>query len=143
VRAKTAPETRLWVPGHGVVEAGIGRASRVVEDYDERLMLARHEVTGDWCVFLKKGPFGEPYPVIGLGRELPSNDEIHERLLAADTARRGEQILREMNAHNARLKAPIDDAADTATGIGAEALEWGFRKQGAHPSPRIFVPRTA
>ena len=143
MRVKAAPETRLWIPGHGLVEAGIARASKAVEQYDERLMLARHEVTGDWCVFLKKGPFGEPFPVIGLGRDLPSPEQITERLQAADTARRGEKILREMNAHNARLKAPIDDAADTASGIGAEALEWGFRKQGAHPIPRIFVPRSA
>ena len=91
--------------------------------------------------YLKKGPFGEPFPVIGLGPDLPSNEEIRSKLERADTARRGEQILREMNAHNAKIKEPTDKAADEATGLGAEALEWGFRFQGVHPSPRIFVPR--
>jgi hypothetical protein len=143
IRVKTAADTRLWIPGHGLVEAGIARASKIVEDYDEKLMLARHEVTGDWCVFLKKGPFGEPFPVIGLGKELPSSQEITDKLLAADTSRRGDQILRDLNAHNERLREPKRSAADTASGIAAEALEWGFRKQGAHPIPRIFVPRTA
>jgi hypothetical protein len=143
IAVKQAPELRLWTP-QGVVDPTTSRAKRVVEQYDERLMLARHEGTGDWCVWLKKGPFGgEPFPVVGLGKELPDPETLERRLMQADTARHRDKILRDMNANNERIRAAEREAADQASGIAAEALEWGFRKEGAHPSPRIFVPRNA
>ena len=142
MRVKQASDTRLWVPGHGLVEASIARASKAVDEYDEALMLARHELTGDWCVFLKKGPFGEPFPVVGLGRDLPGPQEIQRRLYHADAKRRGNEILDQINRHNDELQQPGRDSADTAEGIAAEAYEWGFRKMGAHPTPRVFVPRS-
>ena len=145
LQAKRDPEPRIWTPG-GMVDPEIRAAERVVTQYDERLMLARHELTGDWVVWLKPraNPFGNaPYPVVGLGSSLPAPAEIEHRLKRADTARRGDEILREMDEANARLKAERNRAADEGSGIAAEALEWGFRKEGAHPSPRIFVPRSA
>lgn len=127
-----------------MVDPKLRAAQRVVERYDEKLMLARHEGTGDWCVFLteKASPFGLPYPVIGLGTELPPPEEIERRLIMADTARRGHEILRHLEQENAKIEAAKLAKVDEASGIAAEALEWGFRKQDAHPNPRIFVPRS-
>lgn len=142
LRADQAP--RIWTPT-GMVDRELRKAQRVVEQYDERLMLARHEGTGDWCVWLKPkaNPFGDlPYPVIGLGPTLPSPEEIERQIVKADAARRGDEILREINAANDKLRAEKERAADDASGQGAEALEWGFRKMSAHPTPRIFVPRS-
>lgn len=134
---------KIWTP-RGMVDPKLRAAQRVVEQYDPNLMLARHEGTGDWCVFLteKASPFGLPFPVIGLGPELPPPDEIEKRLMQADTARRGREILDQLERKNAAIKADREARMDDASGIAAEALEWGFRKQGAHPSPRIFVPRS-
>lgn len=140
VRVKSAPELRLYVPGQGMLSVAESRAKRAVEEYDERLMLARHELTGDWCVFLQNGPFGEPYPVIGLGQDLPHPDDIKKRLYQADAVRRGEEILDQINRHNESIQQRIEDAASEGSGIAAEALEWGFRRMGSHPHPRIFVP---
>lgn len=122
----------------------IRAAEEMVRLYDERLMLARHEMTGDWVIWLKPraNPFGDaPYPVIGLGPDLPAPAEIEQRLRRADAARRGDEILREINQANDEIQRENKRASDEATGIAAEALEWGYRKMDAHPSPRIFVPK--
>lgn len=145
MRAKKAP-LRLWTPA-GEHDLTTAPARRVVEQYDENLMLARNVDTGDWCVYLKPraNPFGQtdkPFPVIGLGPELPSPETIQRRLYQADAKRRGDQILNDMNSHNESLMQPKRIAADTGTGIAAEVFEYGFRKMGAHPIPRVFVPRS-
>jgi hypothetical protein len=130
----------IWLPGQGVVDVRIRAAQRAVKEYDERLELARHEITHDWVIFVTLDN-GNLYPVIGLGRELPHPDYIKERLWKADTRRHGEKILHEVNRRNEEIRQNRRRPAQDATGNMAEALEWGYRKMGAHPRPRIFVPR--
>lgn len=139
-RVKQAADQRLWLPRHGKVDVKTSACIRTVENYDEALMLGRHEQTGDWCVFLKRGPFGEPFPVLGLGRELPAPEEIRERLIKADTKRQGTRVLDEIEREQADRSAALEARASEASGVTAEAYEWGHRRMGSHPSPRIFVP---
>ena len=141
-------ETRLYLPDGSEYDPAIRGVQRAVEEYDERLVLARHEITGDWVVFIKlerNSPLstdqGNLYPVVGLGPELPDVEEVRKRLYQADARRHGSKLLDQINDHNDRLRQERRAAADEAIGETAEALEWGFRKEGWHPQTRIFVPR--
>lgn len=116
-------ETRIWTP-EGMVAADVIRAKREVESYDENLTLGRHALTGDWCIWLRQGPDKPPYPVLGIGRELPEPGVLQERLRAADTRIHGDDMLRRMNAENEQLRAAESREAEDATGQLAEALAW-------------------
>lgn len=133
-------ERKLWIPGKGEVDPRVNAAERVVSEYDERLVLARHEVTGDWVVFIKVDR-DNIYPVIGIGPELPANaEDLRARLRATDTRIHGDKILRQINESNERIKKESRARALDADGQVAEALEWGFRREGVL-SPQVFIPR--
>lgn len=119
-------ETRIWTP-EGQVPLDVVRAKRVIEEYDENLTLGRHALTGDWCIWLKQGPDKPPYPVIGLGPELPDESTIRERLFRADTRIHGDKILTDMRKKNEALEAEQRKASEDATGTAAEAYEWAAR----------------
>lgn len=135
-----ATEQRLWIPGVGEVDPNVTAAQRVVREYDERLELARHELTGDWVVFIKIDR-DSLYPVIGIGPELPANaEDLRQRLWQADAKVHGDKRLREINEHNERIRRAARARALDADGAMAEGLEWGFRREGVLPQ-KIFVPR--
>lgn len=138
-RVVDAPEQGLYIPGQGFVDFRLRNAVKAVEEYDDRLILARHEYTGDWVAFVQLGP-DRMFPVIGFGRDLPEPDEIRRILEKHDTRRHGEKILRDIQEHNDRLQKEIRDRADEGSGIAAEAMEWGVRKMTGNTS-KIFVPR--
>lgn len=119
-------ETRIWTP-EGAVSLDIVRAKRAVEEYDTSLTLGKHTLTGDWCIWLKRGSGEEPYPVLGLGPELPDESTITERLRAADTRIHGDAILTRMRRENEALEAASKAKADDAVGTAAEAYEWATR----------------
>jgi len=132
--------TDIWTPDLGTVPISAVSASNAVSDYDPDLMLGRFENTGEWAVFIKNGPHGGPFPVFHLGRELPPYDLIQKKLYESDVRRHGHKLVETIQRRNdARTKA-LDDAAHEAAEETAEAIEWGFRKFGKHPNPRIFVP---
>lgn len=125
----------LVIPGRGEIEytqrADYKSASKAVKQYDERLVLGQHQVSGEWVIFVEKGPLdGAPFPVLGLGRELPHADEITKRLFQSDTRRHGDTILREMNRRNEDRRKALDKPADDATGILAEGVESFLHAQG-------------
>jgi hypothetical protein len=126
IRRVKEQETRIWTP-EGNVGADIIRAKRAVEEYDENLTLGRHALTGDWCIWLKRGPDEPPYPVIGLGPDLPDASTLQGRLRAADTRIHGDSILTNMRKNNEALEKESKRAYDEATGIAAEAYEWAHR----------------
>ncbi len=139
-RVRNAPEMKLWIPGQGEIDPRLSAAQRVVREYDERLVLARHEVTGDWVIFIKIDREWM-YPVIGLGPELPENaEDLRQRMWKADAAVHGDKILRDINAHNERILKEKRDAANEAAEEVAEAFVWGFRQEGVLPK-QVFVPR--
>jgi hypothetical protein len=130
--------TALWIPGRGELALDERAAARAVEEYDADLMLGQDRRTGDWVVLIKRDP---PYPVYGLGPRLPSPDEIKRQLYTADVRRHGGKIVEGLERVNSQLRKELRDRASDSTGEAAEALEWGFRKLGAHPFPRIFIPK--
>lgn len=116
-------ETRIWTP-EGARNSNEMRAARLVEDYDPNLILARHTMTGDWCVWLKQ-PHGKvPRPVIGLGPELPDAETLLGRVRQADSRVRGDAILNEMREENDKLQKEQARVAEDATGQAAEAMAW-------------------
>lgn len=132
-------EQRLWIPGHGEVDPNVTAAQRVVREYDERLELARHELTGDWVVFIKLGR-DHLYPVIGIGPELPANaEELRHRLWKADASVHGTKHLDDINRHNRRIQEDARKRGLDADEQMAEAFEWGLRREGVLPR-KIFVP---
>lgn len=127
-RVKDA-DTRLFIPGRGD-GADLSALQAAVQRHDEDLFLARHERTGDWCIFIQNMSAitqDKPMPVIGLGRTLPSEDVLLERLRAADTRIHGSGILSRINENNDAIKAVKKAAADAATEAAAEAYEWAHR----------------
>ena len=138
-RIRDESEQKLWIPGMGETDVRIVGCQRVCREFDDRLELAKHELTGDWVVFIKVDR-GNLYPVIGIGRELCSPDELRERLWKADAKRHGDKVLRDINEHNARLQRESRARALEADEATAEALEWGFRQEGVL-SKKVFVPR--
>src|ERR1051325_4034327 len=91
------PSEQLWLPGKGLVPTHIRQAAEAISQYDQDLGLGQDKRTGDWVVLMKGGPEGRPYPVFGLGPELPPGDEIVRRLYHADMKRRGHKIIADIN----------------------------------------------
>jgi len=131
--------SQLWLPGQGLMPLHIREARKAVEDYDSNLSLGRNDQTGDWVVLLKR-PTGETVPIFGLGTELPSREQITEKLYKSDVRRHGGKIAVAMERRDAERRRELARGADNATGEAAEAFVWAARKDGTHPSPRIFVP---
>lgn len=131
-------EQKLYIPGQGLVDLHLRKAMKVVEDYDDRLILARHEHTGDWVAFIQLGP-DRMFPVIGFGKELPHPDEIHRILEQSDTHRHGDARLREIQQANDRIQREKRKAADDAIEEAAEYADFGFRKYRGIKT-QIFIP---
>jgi len=131
--------SQLWLPGAGFVPQHILEATKAVEDYDANLSLGRHELTGDWVVLLKR-PNGETVPIFGLGPELPSREQITEKLYKSDVRRHGGKIAEAIERRSREAQRDQERKASDAAGEAAEGFAWAARKDGTHPSPRIFVP---
>jgi hypothetical protein len=131
-------EQKLYIPGQGYVDMHLKRAMKAVEDYDDRLILARHEGTGDWVAFIQLGP-DRMFPVIGFGKDLPQPDDIRRTLERADTHRHGDKLLRQIQETNDRLQREKRAAVNEAIEEAAEYADFGFRKfRGL--KPHIFIP---
>jgi hypothetical protein len=122
-------DTQLWIPQRGD-GADLDALQAAVKRHDEALFLARHEKTGDWCIFIEgisAASQAKPLPVIGLGKDLPNQDELTARLRAADTRIHGSAILGNIAKTNEGVKAIKKAAADQATEAAVEAYEWAHR----------------
>lgn len=133
---------QLWLPGHGLVPAHMRTAMTAVEEYDPDLTIGRHEQTGEWVVLLKRGPEGRPFPVFGLGNELPAPEQIKKRLFDSDVRRNGEQIVMQIRRKQELAEKESRRIASDAAGHAAEGFDWAFRKEGKHPVARMFVPNS-
>ncbi len=133
--------TDIWLPDVGTVPFEAITARNAVEDYDPELMLGRNKQTGDWHVLVKNGPHdGQPFPVFFIGKELPSYDRMQQMLYENDVRRHGAKIIEAIERKKRAARERLDkDHRDRAEEV-AEYMEWGFRKLGKHPNPRIFVP---
>lgn len=132
--------SNIWLPGAGVVPSHIRTAQAAVEAYDSRLELGFDERNQQWVALWKDGPDGAPYPVMGLGRELPGYEEIQRRLYQGDTVRRGGEVVKDVIRRNEERKAAGRAEAHDRAGEVAEVLEHAFRRMGKTSYNRIFVP---
>lgn len=130
---------QTFVYGRGMVDSDVVAVDRVVNEYDERLYFDRNQESGQWCVFLKTPPAEPDLPIFGWDY-IPDGEAALRRIYQADALRHGEEILHQMDRDNDERMRPYEEATQDAIGEVAEGLEWGFRKMGKHPNPRIFVP---
>lgn len=131
-------DQRLYIPGEGFVDFRLRRAVKAVADYDDRLILALHEVTGDWVAFRSLGP-DRMFPVIGFGKELPEPHEIREILERHDTHRHGDKLIRQIQEENDRIQREKRKAVDEAIEETTDYAEWGVARHLGNKS-RIFIP---
>lgn len=135
------PRDALWTPDNGWTSVNERQVAKAVEEYDASLVLGQRQDTGEWVVFLRNGPHqGEAFPLLGLGHELPSADKVKELLFKRDVKRNGAKIYDDIVRSMESKRREAKSAASDASGQAAEALEYGFRKMGKHPSPRVFIP---
>jgi hypothetical protein len=130
---------QLWVPGLGNVPAHLRSAMKAVEEYDVDLQLARNEDTGNWCIFIQRSEGEAPFPVFNLGPELPSPDQIKQKLYMADVRRRGHKIALEVERNNARRHAELESVTADAAGEVAEAVESALRNAGATSHKKVYL----
>lgn len=128
-----------FVAGRGMVDSEVLAVDKAVSEYDERLYFDRNQNTGQWCAFLKTPPSEPDLPIFGWDH-IPHPHDAVKRIYQNDALRHGDEILDRIDRENAERTRPLDEAADQASGQAAEVMEWGFRKMGAHPQARIFVP---
>lgn len=133
------PSQAIWLPGAGTVPVAVLEARRAVQDYAPDLDLAQDQRNGQWVVVME-GNDGQPFPVFGLGERLPGRDEIMEKLYKHDVRRHQGKLARTILKRQDAKRAALEADRQAEIGEAAEALEFGFRKQGKHPNPRIFVP---
>jgi hypothetical protein len=102
-----------------------------------------NEATGQWCIFLKHGATElaqhADLPILGFSH-IPHPEDAIKRLYNSDARRRGQEIVDAIQRDNDELKRQADQRAKEASDATAEAFEWGFRKMGAAPVTKIFVP---
>lgn len=138
---QAAPEQKLYIPGAGggMVDLAFKRAERAVRNYDDRLILAMHEHTGDWVAFVQLPNSDNMFPVIGFGRELPHPDEIRVILERHDAQRHGDKLIRQIQENNDRIQRELRAAGDEATERAVEAAEFGIRKYTGRKT-KVFIP---
>jgi hypothetical protein len=144
------PQYPIWIPGAlGQVDAQTWRISVALREYDERLVLARNEDNGQWCVFMRMprgGDWPELYPVFGLTE--PPHDprtlevrDVMRRVINADTARQGQKILDDIVRTNHALSHSKDAAAQAATANLAEVAASAMMRAGTAPVSSTPVRR--
>src|SRR3990172_12414123 len=102
----------LWIPGLGTVPTAVLEPRRAVRDYAPDLDLGKDERVGQWVVVVRHGPHeGRPFPVLGLGYDLPPYDEIQRRLYQGDVRKRGYAIVQEIERKNEAVRKDLRDKA--------------------------------
>lgn len=127
----------LWLPN--TMNYAAYRVDRAVNEYDERLMFARNDDTGDWCVYIRMPAGEQPYPVVGFGAEIPNVDDVMFRVRGSDTMRHGWAIFNEIQKTQDDHKKNLQYNADQASEESAEVVEHFLRKHGKSPVIKEFI----
>ena len=123
----------LFIPGHGNMSSKQFLIVSALKDYDEKLMFARNEETGDWCVYSRM-PYPEPpYPVFGFGPELPDKNTVMDRVKSGDLRKNSDRIYREIIKSQEKYRADMEYKADQASGESTEVVEKFMRIHGKSP----------
>lgn len=132
----------LWIPNGSVLPDDVRMAQKAIKAYDPNLELGVDKRTEQWVVLWSRAVGEAPYPVLGLGFELPGYEEIQRRLYAGDVRRRGGEIVKEVNKRQEAARKARKDEAHEAAGDTAEALEHAFHRAGETSYKRIYIPRS-
>ena len=101
--------------------------------YDDKLMFARNEETGDWCVYSRM-PYPEPpYPVFGFGQELPEVHVVMDRVKSGDLRKNSDRLYNEIVKSQEKYRADLQYKGDQASGESAEVVEKFLRIHGKSP----------
>jgi len=120
----------------GYVDFNVVKVDKAVEQYDERLFLDKHPETKDWVVYIRMERPAEPYPVLGLGWELPQVHEVIQKLRESDSRR--EEIRQRMLKYNADLQKQREYAIQEEVKQGAELAEFISRKEYRAPETKSY-----
>lgn len=137
------PGDAIWLPGAGELKFSEMHAARAVEEYDADLLLGQRKDTGEWCVFLpgNRASGGQPFPVLGLGFELPNPDKIKALLFKHDVRRNGQKMLDDLDRTYDREQAAIASKAAEGAERAAEAIASDMNRKGVSPFPTIYPGR--
>jgi hypothetical protein len=127
----------LWLPTSVNYEAY--RVDRAVNTYDERLMFARNEDTGDWCVFVRMPRPQDPFPLMGFGNEVPNPDVVLARVQEGHLVRHKERIWSEIVESQKQYRKDLDYLGDQASEESAEVVEHFLRQHGKSPVIKEFI----
>jgi len=121
----------LWLPNTMNYDAY--RVDRAVNAYDERLMFARNDDTGDWCVFVRMPSPQPPYPVFGFGDRIPDPVEAVSKVQEGHLVKHKERIWKEITDSQQEYRKSLSDPVDEARDESVEAIEFMMRKEGLSP----------
>lgn len=131
----------IWVPesfGHREVV----RVRRAVKEYDPNLDFGKNELTGQWCIFLKRGTSEVTrevdLPILGFN-DIPHPDDALTRLRQSDALRTGNEILDKITRNNQDIEDRREVAAQEAAHEAAEGFDWGYRQMGKAPHSKVFI----
>lgn len=122
---------KLWLP-EGTNYAAY-RVDRAVKEYDERLMFARNEDTGDWCVFVRMPAPQDPFPLMGFGDDIPDPVDVVARVQEGHLVKHKERIWKDMIASQEKYRADLKYGGDQARDESVEVVEHMMRKEGKSP----------
>jgi len=122
---------RLWLPNTMNYDAY--RVDRAVNAYDERLMFARNEDTGDWCVFVRMPSPTEPIPVFGFGDRIPDPVEAVAKVQEGHLVKHKERIWKEIIDSQEQYRKDLQYKGDQARDESVEAIEFMMRQEGLSP----------
>jgi hypothetical protein len=122
---------KLWLPN--TVNYDAYRVDRAVNAYDERLMFARNEDTGDWCVFVRMPSPQDPFPVFGFGDRIPDPVEVLAKVQEGHLVKHKERIWKEITDSQKEYRKNIAAPAEEARDESVEAIEFMMRQEGLSP----------
>ena len=124
---------KLWLPGYGITDSKAVRVEAALKAYDERLMFAKNEETGDWCIFVRMPRPKDPWPLFGFGDEIPEPAVAVEKVQEAHLVKNKERIWREIIDSQESYRRELDRQGDETSSETAEVIEFAMRKRGESP----------
>ena len=124
---------QLFIPGHGNMSSKQFLIIDALKRYDDKLMFARNEETGDWCVYSRM-PYPEPpFPVFGFGQEIPEVHVVMDRVKSGDLRKNSDRVYRDIIKSQEKYRANLQYNADQASEESAEVVEKFMRIHGKSP----------
>jgi hypothetical protein len=130
---------KLWLPGQGMTDTRAARVHAAINAYDERLMFAKNEETGDWCIFVRMPRPKDPWPLYGFGDNIPSPDVALEKVQEAHLVKNKDRIWREVIDSQNAYRRELERQGDETSAETAEDIEFALRKHGKSPIVKSFA----